>query len=97
VPCPLSAIGASPAADTNRAQPPAQKGDTMFAYASFASGTGDYPASAGMPDTSEGRLIRRVVPGKQRKQNRRILMYLPGHESYQKEFGRQLEQILSSP
>jgi uncharacterized Ntn-hydrolase superfamily protein len=41
-----------------------------------------------------GRLIRLIVAGQQRKADRRILMYLPNHDSYRNEFGVELERRL---
>jgi hypothetical protein len=41
-----------------------------------------------------GRLIRIIVAGQQRKADRRILMYLPNHDSYREEFGVELERRL---
>jgi len=41
-----------------------------------------------------GRLIRLVISGQQKRSDRRILMYVPSRESYQKEFRVELERRL---
>jgi hypothetical protein len=41
-----------------------------------------------------GRLLRFVIAGQERKADRRILMYLPNHDSYRQEFGTELERRL---
>jgi len=41
-----------------------------------------------------GRLIRLVIAGEGRKSNRRILMYLPNHDSLRRQFGPDLERRL---
>lgn len=41
-----------------------------------------------------GRLIRLVIAGEGRKTDRRILMYLPNHDSLRQQFGAELERRL---
>jgi len=65
----------------------------MSAYASSPSLTGQLPVHKNDQSVG-GRLIRFVIAGRQRKTDRRILMYLPNVDSYGQEFGIELERRL---
>ena len=52
------------------------------------------PADEHSRPSPGGRLIRFVIAGQERKADRRILMYLPTHETYRREFGIELQRRL---
>jgi hypothetical protein len=68
----------------------------MSAHASSPSATSPFHFTADEQSKQSfgGRLIRIIVAGQQRKADRRILMYLPNHDSYREEFGVELERRL---